>query len=48
MELFEIKAKYFNKELEENIIIKRYKNLVNAITSQCKQKGIKLSFKEIK
>ena len=43
-----LEAKSLNKELEENIAIKRYKNLVKAISSQCQQKGIILNFNEIK
>ena len=44
MELMEIKANLYNKEIEENTMFLRYKNFVNEIKEQCKHKGIKLSF----
>ena len=48
IDLSNIKAIFFNKQLEDEIIIAKYKNTFNSIASQCKLKGIKLSFNAIK
>ena len=48
IDLSNVKAIFFNKQLEDEVIIDKYKNMFNSIASQCKLKGIKLSFNPIK
>lgn len=48
IDLSNVKAIFINKQLEDEVIIVKYKNMFNSIASQCKLKGIKLSFNPIK
>ena len=43
LDIVTIKAKFLNKQYENDILLLKYKNTIKSIANQCKIKGIKLS-----
>ena len=43
LDIVTIKAKFLNKQYEDDILLLKYKNTIKSIANQCKIKGIKLS-----